>query len=120
MMTGTASSGARTPEELETLFEDALLLRDTQALAMLFEEGAVLVVGDEQLARGAEAVARQALALWYGEHMYLANPWQIVQTRETAVIVAAQGINVARRSGGAWRYAITLVRIDEAAAGQDA
>ncbi len=33
--------GAGTPEELETLFEDALVMRDVQALAELFEEGAV-------------------------------------------------------------------------------
>jgi hypothetical protein len=116
-MTGTESSGARTPEELETLFEDALLLRDPHALAVLFEEGAVLVAGDEQLARGAEAVARQALALWHGEQIYLANPRQVVQSRETALIIAAQGINVARRRAGEWRYIIALVRNDVAANG---
>src|SRR5687768_12128964 len=34
--------GAQTPEELETLFEDAFVVRDATALAQLFEEGAVL------------------------------------------------------------------------------
>jgi hypothetical protein len=38
-------AGAWTPEELETLLEDAFVLRDHQALAQLFEPGAVLVAG---------------------------------------------------------------------------
>ncbi len=37
--------GARTPEELETLLEDAFVLHDRQALAQLFQPGAMLVVG---------------------------------------------------------------------------
>ena len=37
--------GARTPEELETLFEDAFVIRDRTALAGLFEDGAVLSAG---------------------------------------------------------------------------
>ena len=36
-------AGARTPEELETLLEDAFVLCDQQALAQLFEPGAMLV-----------------------------------------------------------------------------
>ncbi len=34
------SGGVQTPEELDTLFEDTLVLRDGQALAALFEDGA--------------------------------------------------------------------------------
>ena len=37
--------GARTPEELETLLEDAFLLRDNAALVQLFEPTAVLIAG---------------------------------------------------------------------------
>ena len=33
-----AAAGARTPEELETLLEDAFLLHDRRALAQLFQE----------------------------------------------------------------------------------
>jgi len=35
----------RTPEELETLLEDAFVLHDPQALAQLFQPGAMLVAG---------------------------------------------------------------------------
>jgi hypothetical protein len=37
--------GGQTPKELETLLEDALLMRDAAALAPLFEDASVLVVG---------------------------------------------------------------------------
>lgn len=45
------SAGARTPEELETLLEDALVIRDGEALAALFGSGAALVTGGERPAR---------------------------------------------------------------------
>ena len=54
--------GARTPEELETLFEDAFVVRDRDALAQLFEDGAVLVgvhTVDAEVAR-LRAVLRQS------------------------------------------------------------
>ncbi len=41
------STGARSPEELETLLEDAFVLDDAAALARLFEPTAVLVVAGE-------------------------------------------------------------------------
>src|SRR5688572_17356877 len=48
----TMNDGARTPEELEMLFEDALVVRDPQMLAELFEEGAVFIAGQALPARG--------------------------------------------------------------------
>ena len=48
-------SGAQTPEELETLLEDTFVVRDRQALAALFEDGAVLGAGGLE-ARGGEAI----------------------------------------------------------------
>ncbi len=111
---GVMVAGARTPEELETLFEDALVLRDGGALADLFEEGAVLVAGDEQPARGGEEIARWATALWAGDRTYVADPRRVVQARELALVVEEQAINVVRRgSDGAWRYAIVLLSVDD-------
>ena len=106
--------GARTPEELETLFEDAFVIRDRAALAGLFEEGAVLAArGRGDVARGGEAIARLATAMWEGEGTYLADPQRVVQVRDTALVLADQGISVARRGGdGIWRYAISLLSID--------
>ena len=103
--------GARTPEELETLLEDAFVIRDGEALAELFEEGAVLVAGDgSREARGADEIARWASDMWERNRTYLADPRQVVQARNTGLIVAERGINVVRRgSDGAWRYAIALL-----------
>ena len=96
------------------LFEDTLVLRDRQALAELFEDGAVLVAGDERSARGGEEIARLALATWIDDHTYVADPRRVVQARDIALIVAERGINVARRgSDGSWRYAIVRQSVDD-------
>ncbi len=105
---------ARTPEELETLFEDALILRDRQALAELFAEGAVLVAGDDRPARGGEEIGRLALAIWEGDYPYVAEPLRVMQARDIALLLTERGVNVARRGpNGAWQYAIVLLSVDE-------
>jgi Domain of unknown function (DUF4440) len=105
---------ARTPEELETLFEDAFMLRDREALAGLFDDGALLVADDRQReARGGDEIARAAAALWDGNRTYVAEPRQVLQARDTALVLAAQGISVVRRgTDGAWRYAISVLSLD--------
>ncbi len=107
--------GARTPEELETLFEDAFVIRDREALVQLFEAGAVLVASDGlREARGGEEIAQFARAMWERDRTYLADPRRIVQARDTALVVAEGGINVVRRgSDGSWRYAISLLSLDD-------
>ena len=52
------TAGARAPEELETLIEDAFVLRDTETLAQPFEPRAVLTTGGglPQEARGHEEI----------------------------------------------------------------
>ena len=105
-------SGARTPEELEALLEDALLLRDAEAVAALFLTGAVLAVGDGQPARG-EAVAPSALATWGEGRPYLADPRRVFLVRDVALILDDAGASVARRGAdGAWRYAIVAKPAD--------
>jgi quercetin dioxygenase-like cupin family protein len=107
-------SGARTPEELETLFEDALLLRDHQVLAALFEAGATLVMGGDQPVRGGEAIARAALATRDGIGHYVADPRRVLLARTSALVVTDGGINVMHCGGdGAWRYAIVLHAVEE-------
>ena len=103
--------GARTPEELETLFEDAFVVRDRAAVAALFEDGAVLVAGGALgVARGGSEIARAATELWSRDVTYLADPRRVLQARDTALVVAAHGINVVRRGdNGTWRYAISLL-----------
>jgi hypothetical protein len=111
--------GARTPEELETLFEDAFVVRDRKALAELFEDGAVLGDGSRE-ARGDDEIARLASCMWENDRMYVAEPSRILQARRTVLIVARRGINVVRRgSDGGWRYAIALLSRDEATTEED-
>jgi hypothetical protein len=105
---------ARTPEELETLFEDAFLTRDRGALAELFEDGAVLGDGSRE-ARGGDEIARLAGDVWESDRTYLAEPRRVVQARNTGLVVATRGISVVRRGrDGAWRYAIALLSYDDA------
>jgi ketosteroid isomerase-like protein len=106
--------GARTPEELEELLEDAFVTRDADALSAMFADGAVLAVGDgPAAARGAEQIGRLATALCNGDRTYVADLRRVVQARDTALIVAGRAINVVRRgTDGHWRYAIALLSLD--------
>jgi hypothetical protein len=106
---------ARTPEELETLLEDAFVIRDPEALAELFEDGAVLAAGDgTREARGGEKIEHLAAAMWERDRTYLAEPRRVLQARDTALVIGARSTNVIRRgSDGAWRYAIALLSLEE-------
>jgi Domain of unknown function (DUF4440) len=107
--------GARTPEELEALLEDAFLMRDREALAPLFEARALLVTGNigGEL-RGSEEIALSTSALWSRDFTYVADPRRVVQARDLALVLATQATSVARRGAdGAWRYAIALLSIDQ-------
>ena len=112
------SNSARTPEELETLFEDSLLLRDDVALSQLFDGGSTLVAHDVETARGGAEIARLALATWNGNAAYVADPRRVVQARDIALIVADRAVNVARRGrDGVWRYAIVFVNVQDGTKG---
>ena len=68
--------GARTPEDLETLLEDAFVLRSGEAMAELFENCAVLVVDGTREIRGQEEIVRLARQTWQRNRSYLAEPGQ--------------------------------------------
>ena len=102
--------GAQTPEELETLLEDAFVVRDPGALARLFAPGAVLGEARAGEARGNERITRLAIAMWERDYTYLASPQRVLQARDTALVVGVRGINVVRRdSDGRWLYAVSLL-----------
>ena len=107
--------GARTPEELDALLEDAFVLRDPGALASLFEARALLVAGGGAgEVHGSKAIALAAPVLWSGDLTYVAAPQRVVQAHDIALVLATQGTSVVRRGAdGAWRYAISLLSIDE-------
>jgi hypothetical protein len=108
-------AGARTPEELETLLEDAFVLHDPQALADLFQPGAMLVAGGGlPEARGRRQIARVAAQLWDSDRSYLADPRRVLQVRDTALVLAGRAINVVQRADdGSWRYAISLLDLGQ-------
>ena len=107
--------GARTPEELDALLEDAFVLCDPGALASLFEARALLVAGEGAgEVRGSEEIALLAPVLCSGDFTYLAGPQRVVQAHDIALVVAMHGTSVVRRGpDGAWRYAISLLAIDQ-------
>jgi ketosteroid isomerase-like protein len=105
---------ACTPEELETLFEDALTIQDRDMLAALFEEGAVLFASNERPVHGDAEIVRLALKTWQSDHSYIADPWHVIQARDIALVVMERGVNIARRGrDGGWRYAIVFALVDD-------
>jgi hypothetical protein len=107
--------GARTPEELESLLEDAFVTQDADALRAMFEDGGVLIAGaGDQEARGGAAIAQLARELWEREHTYVAEPRRVVQARGSALVLGGGGVGVVRRGDdGGWRYAIALLTDDD-------
>jgi hypothetical protein len=105
-------SGGQTPEELETLLEDAFLLRDADAVARLFEDGSLLVTGEgSPLVRGREEILQVASLLCQNGRGYLADPRRVFQARDIALLIGEGVINVARRGqDGSWRFAISMLR----------
>lgn len=107
--------GARTPEELDALFEDACVLRDHGALAQLFAAGAVLVAGGGlREARGVEEIERITAEMWDLGRAYVADPCRVFQVRDTALVLTGRAIHMARRDDdGSWRYTVSLLDYEE-------
>jgi hypothetical protein len=86
-----------TPEELETLLEDAFLQQDVRAIAELFEAGGVLLTGSD--------VWQAASALCGQRFSFLANARLICRADDTAILLGTNAISVARRGrDGYWRF----------------
>jgi hypothetical protein len=111
-------SGARTPEELEMLFEDAFVVGDRAGFCTLFDDGAVLAPEGAPEARGGEAIGRAAAGLWAAGQTYVGGASRVLQARETALVVSPAGTHVARRApDGTWRVVISL--LDTPSKGED-
>lgn len=106
---------AASPEELDTLFEDAFLLRDRQALLRLFERKAVLAILEPRRAAfGREQIDALIASLWVDGTSYVAEPRRVVLAGNTALVLGDQGISVARRNAsGGWLYAISCLTNDD-------
>ena len=104
-------SGARTPEELETLLEDAFVMRDRAAVVDLFEPDGLVAARAMHTVRGA-AIGPFVAELWAQDLTYLARPERVLQTRDTALIVAGRATNVVRRRDDHWRYVISVLQTE--------
>jgi hypothetical protein len=109
------AAGGHTPEELETLLEDAILLRDARAVARLFEDGGLLLTGPRACEmRGREERLRVASLLCQRRRGYLAGPRRVFQAGDTALLLGDGVINVARRGrDGSWRYVISVLHVGQ-------
>ncbi len=106
-MSNTTNIGAITPEDLEALHEDALVMGDMDALTGMYEPRVALVFASGERSIGAVESARRALTMWQGDFVYIADPLAVIQTRDLALIVSRDRISVVRRNrAGGWKYAI--------------
>ena len=87
-------AGARSPEDLEQLLEDAILLGDRAAVAQLVEDDGVLRAGCGPYLPG-----------------YVADPRRVLRARGLALVLGERSVTVARRQGdGRWQYAFAVLR----------
>ena len=106
-------AGAQSPEELDSLLEDAFVIRDEQALAELFAPGAVVAVTGELREVRGDRIAPAIRAWWAGDLGYVAEPRRVLQADDIALIVADGAISVMHRAADRrWHYAIALLTPD--------
>ena len=101
------SYGASSPEELETMLEDATERRDQEELAAQFAPGAVLHrAGRELPVRGRRGIA-ELLTERPDRPAYIALTPHILQRGATALVLTGSAVHVTRRSPQGWRYLIS-------------
>jgi ketosteroid isomerase-like protein len=117
---------AEKPEDLHTLFAEALNARDVEALAALYSSDACLSPRKQDAAQGLSAI-RKLLASYcemkatmeictrkqitVGDTALIMSDWHMTGTAADGRAIDARGtsVEVARRdTDGAWRYLIDL------------
>ena len=97
------SGGARSPEELEMLFEDALVAGDIDALRDIFEATAIVVTATGAELRGRDEIADAPL------DVVVAGRSRVLQAGRTALVLGPRSVSVVRRGADrVWRYAIWM------------
>ena len=100
--------GGRTPAELDTLLEDAVVLRDPAALTALFEEGGLLIPPDglPEDAPGLPPAAERVCAA--GGHLF-DGPRPVFRIQGLALAVGDRSVTVSRcGADGVWRYTFAV------------
>jgi uncharacterized protein (TIGR02246 family) len=117
---------ARTPEDLDRLFAQALNAGDIEALVALYEPQAALTPMPDNLATGTAAIRAALQGFLAAKPRITLNPRTVAQTGDLAVVTAkwelamtgqdgkpanmtGQSVEVARRQpDGRWLFAIDL------------
>ena len=95
---------AVSPEELETLLEDALLLYDARAVAALFEDRGVLVT------KVGAVAARDQAADVLAEYDFVASMRSVSVLGDIAVVVGDHTVNISHRGiDRRWRLVVAVV-----------
>lgn len=95
---------AVSPEELEVLLEDALLLHDDEAVSALFEDRGVLVTGPGCTTGRAEA------AKVLSERDFFASTCSVTLLHDIAVVVGDNTVNVSCRGPDRkWRLVVVIL-----------
>lgn len=103
-------TGAQSPEELDTLLEDAFVLRDAAALARLFEVAGVLVAEGLPAAHGRAEIGRVGARLWRDGRSYVADARRVLMAHGVALVIGHGAVHVVRRGRDrSWRYVITML-----------
>jgi hypothetical protein len=96
--------GASSPEELETLLEDAVLLHDDRAVADLFERNGVVVRVPSWVTgrgRAGSVLIREG---------FVASVRSVTVVHDVAVVVGQRTVNFSgRRPDRTWRLLATVV-----------
>ena len=96
------SAGARTPEELETLLEDAFVLRDIDAVTALFVDRAVFVANG--------SAGEHPPLTWSVVERFVSEARRIVQADDFALLLGERSAGVLHRGADRmWRYTIAVM-----------
>ena len=85
---------ARTPDDLDTLLEDASVLGDPASFRALYDENALLVDPWGREARGADEITHAFRTLRSRDGAYVACSSRVVRNGDSALVVAAGGTHV--------------------------
>jgi len=117
---------AESPEQLHTLFAEALNARDLEALAALYTSDACLAPRKQEASFGAAPIRKLLAsycdmkttmeiktrkAITVGDTALIMSDWRMTGTAANGRAIDARGtsVEVARRgANGAWRYLIDL------------
>lgn len=105
--------GARSPDELETMLEDAFVIQRHEDVANLFDPAAVLAVRCSDSSPevcGRAAIGALAASLWDRGATFIADSGRTVYGRRRALVVGPGLTAVLHRGpGGTWRFEIALL-----------